>query len=71
MNIPIRVRILDAAELEPYCWYFDMHHGNYKPEFPMAGVLEYQDELGVWRTIQTIAPPVSKEELTHLIKGSP
>jgi hypothetical protein len=71
VNIPIRIRILDAAELDPYTWYFDMHRGNFKPDYPMAGLMEYKDEEGVWRTIQQIDPPTTKDELNIIIKGSP
>jgi len=69
--VNIRIRILDVAELSANRWYFDMHRGNYKPDYPMAGVIEYEDAYGAWQPLEVFDPPMSKAELTHIVKGTP
>jgi hypothetical protein len=67
----MRIRILDVSELKPEQWYLDMHHGNYKPDYPMAGVIECVNDAGEWKPIDIVPPPSSKEELTEIIRCTP
>jgi hypothetical protein len=66
----IRIRVLDVAELKPDQWYLDMHRGNYKPDYPMAGIIEILGDGDMWVQVKVVGPPTSKEELTHTLFGT-